>query len=87
MKNRTSTNGNELKQSITYEELGGITQLRRVPEEDNTPLNLDRYARRQIANSMVADEDVTDYPLSNQMSNHGRMLNSIILQYPIEEIQ
>jgi hypothetical protein len=53
-----NNSNNQIKQSITYEELGGFEKSKIMQQNyDNTPLRLDRYAKRgEVAKSMVMDE-------------------------------
>lgn len=87
-----SCNG-QIKQSITYEELGRAAEKSRIMGAyDNTPMMLDKFAKRgEVTKSMVMEE-------SAQQQGHGYqpslfqgagqpMLASIIMQYSMQEIQ
>jgi|JI6StandDraft_1071083.scaffolds.fasta_scaffold05492_9 hypothetical protein len=52
-------------------------------DRDNTPMQLDRYAKRDVTKSMTIDEQMFQQSLETQ----AKMLSSIIVPYSIEEIQ
>lgn len=73
----------ELKQSITYEELGRACEKSRIMDRDNTPMQLDRFAKREVTKSMTIDEQM----LQHSMETQPKMLASIIIPYEMEAIQ